>query len=170
MFGFLDGFKYRADVRVQMHAILFYVPELKLLLKSFPQLKSGINQFRKEKISVAQAASSISLLVIERVMANIPMQTRALTLQQLKEHSDDEFRFFRRFGPRMEGTPDPFPDGMPILTLALGCSFWYLGCLVRDGQISRQARDIYVADVAGMLAGNSDADRFKQRLQIAMEA
>jgi hypothetical protein len=93
MFGLLDGFKYRSEVMVQIHAILKFVPELGQLLKTFPTVKLAINQLRKEKMPAAEAASS-SLLVIERAVANIPRETRALTLQQLKDSADNEFRFF----------------------------------------------------------------------------
>jgi hypothetical protein len=168
MFGLLDGFKYRSEVMVQIHAILKFVPELGQLLKTFPTVKLAINQLRKEKMPAAEAASS-SLLVIERAVANIPRETRALTLQQLKDSADNEFRFFSEIaGALSEGKTSAYPEGMPILTMALGFSLWYLGYLLREGQISQQACNTYMGDVAGMLLGKSDEDRLKHRLHLAM--
>jgi hypothetical protein len=171
MFGLLDGFKYRSEVMVEIHAILKFMPELNPLLQTFPTLKTTIKQLRGEKIPAAEAASSLSILVIERAVANVPHQSRLLTLEQLKDNADNEFRLFSHFAPALsEGKPNAYPDGMPILTMALGFSLWYLGSLAREGKLSQRACDLYMANIAGLLLGKSDEERRRHRLRIAMTA
>ena len=171
MFGLLNGFKYRREVLVQTHAILNFVPELAGLLKTFPTLKNTIKQLRKEGVPEAEAASLISLLVLERVMVQTSMQDRTLTLGQLREHADDEFRFFSQLARGLSDEQgSEYPEGMPILTMATGFSLWYIGFLFREKQLSQRACDVYMADLAGMLLGKSDEERRRHRLRIATRA
>lgn len=47
------GFKYRTEVIVNIHSILFFVPELKKLLKTFPKLsKQSVILEKQEKPSL----------------------------------------------------------------------------------------------------------------------
>ena len=171
MFSLLGGFKYRSEVMVQLHAILKLMPELDQLLQTVPTLKATIKDLRKENMPATEAACSISVLVIERAVATVPQQSRALTLEQLKQNADDEFQFFRRVAHELaEEKPDASPEGMINLTMALGFSLWYLGLLVREGQLSQRACDLYMADVAGLLLGKSDEERRQHRFRIAMNA
>jgi hypothetical protein len=171
MFSLLGAFRYRSEVMVQLHAILKFMPELSQLLQTFPTLKTTIKELRKQKMPAAEAACSLSALVIERAVANIPRQNRALTLEQLKQNADNEFQFFRQFAHELEeGKLDARAEEMPNLTLVLGFSLWYLGSLVREGQLSQKACDLYMADVAGLLLGKSDEERRQHRARIATNA
>ena len=55
MFGW-TGFKYRTEVIVNIHSILFFIPELKKLLKTFPKLKQAAGDFRKAGKTELEAA------------------------------------------------------------------------------------------------------------------
>jgi hypothetical protein len=166
MFG-LDGLKYRSEVMVQIHAILKLMPALTELLQTFPTLKSTIKGLRQQKIPAAEAACSLSVLVIERAVAEVPDKARLLTLEQLKQNTDNEFRFFSQIAHELaEGKVSAYPEEINNLTVALGFSLWYVGSLVREGQLSQQACDIYMADVAGLLLGNSDEQRRQHRFRI----
>jgi hypothetical protein len=171
MFSLLGALRYRSEVMVQLHAILKFMPELAQLLQTFPTLKTTINELRKQKMPAGEAACSLSVLLIERALATVPHQIRALTLEQLKQNADNEFRFFRQFADELEeGKRDALAEEMPNLTMVLGFSLWYLGFLVREGQLSQQACDLYMADVAGLLLGKSDEERRQHRFRIAMNA
>jgi hypothetical protein len=171
MFGLLNGLKYRSEVMVQTHAILNFLPELAELLKTFPTLKNTIKQFRKEGVPEAEAASLISLLVLERVMVHMSMQDRTLTLGQLRAHADDEFQFFSQLARGLSDKQgSEYPEGMSILTMATGFSLWYIGFLFRDEKLSQRACDVYMTDLAGMLLGKSDEERRRDRFRIAMRA
>jgi hypothetical protein len=168
MFG-LDGREYRSEVVVQIHAILKLMPALGQLLQTFP-LKSTINELRIEKMAPAEAACSLSVLVIERAIATIPEQARLLTLEQLKEQADNEFHLFSQIARDLADEKlTNLPHGISNLTVALGFSLWYLGHLARERQLSQQACDVYMADIAGLLLGNSDEQRRQYRLRIAMK-
>jgi hypothetical protein len=168
MFG-LDRLKYRSEVTVQINAILKLMPALTQLLETFPTLKSTINELRKQKMPPAEAASSLSVLVIERAVAEIPDQARLLTLEQLKQNADNEFRLFSQIAQELaEDKLGVYPEEMSNLTVALGFSLWYVGCLVREGQLSQQACDLYMADIAGLLLGNSDEQRRQHRFRLTM--
>jgi hypothetical protein len=169
MFGLLDGFKYRSEVIVEIHAILKFVPELKSLLKTTPKLKSVINELRKMRMPELEAAAHLSLVVIERVISNIPAENLALTLQQLDEKKDDWFRWFAKSSQAIMKGASNYPKGMPILTIALGHAFWYLGFAVRENRLSEQAYKTFIGDVAGMLRGKSVDERRVDRLMNALE-
>ena len=166
----LDRLKYRSDVIVQIHAVLKLMPALTQLLETFPTLKSTINELRKQKMPPAEAACSLSVLVIERAVAEIPdLAPRLLTLEQLKQNADNEFRLFSQIAQKVaEDKLSAYPEEMSNLTVALGFSLWYVGCLVREGQLSQQACDLYMADIAGLLLGNSDEQRRQHRFRITM--
>jgi hypothetical protein len=169
MFG-LNRLKYRSEVIVQIRVFLKLMPALTQLLETFPALKSTINELRKQKMSPAEAACSLSVLVIERAVAEITDPApRLLTLEQLKQNADNEFLLFSQIAEKLaEDKLSVYPEEMSHLTVALGFSLWYLGCLVHKGQISQQACDLYMADIAGLLLGNSDEQRRQHRFRITM--
>ena len=76
---------------MRIHAILKLIPQLGDLLKTFPGRNDAINEFRKKKTPEIEAAAWLSLVVIEKVMLEIPAETRLLTLQQLDHKKDDSF-------------------------------------------------------------------------------
>jgi hypothetical protein len=167
MFG-LDRLKYRSEVTVQINAILKLMPALTQLLETFPTLKSTSTSCANRRCP-AEAASSLSVLVIERAVAEIPDQARLLTLEQLKQNADNEFRLFSQIAQELaEDKLGVYPEEMSNLTVALGFSLWYVGCLVREGQLSQQACNLYMADIAGLLLGNSDEQRRQHRFRLTM--
>src|SRR5271157_2657589 len=98
MFSFFKKFKYRSEVLPEVHAILFMIPELKTLLSVFPGLNNTINEFRKTQTPPLEAAVYISMVVLENLIDEIPLQTRSEVIQQLNGNMDDGFRWFGHTG------------------------------------------------------------------------
>jgi hypothetical protein len=69
---------------LEIHAILMLVPKLGDLLKTIPELKVTMNELRRTGL---EAASHLSLLVIEKLIRSIPAETLALTFQQLFQNT-----------------------------------------------------------------------------------
>ena len=150
------GFKYRTEVIVNIHSILFFVPELKKLLKTFPKLKQAVGDFGKAGKTELEAAAYLSVVVLESVLAHVPEDGRNRTLSELTRFENDRFRWF----------PDQLADesGMPAketltkvlpLTFALGCAFWYLGHAVRENRLPEMVYREVLTDVIGMLQGKT---------------
>ncbi|HEY8098152.1 MAG TPA: hypothetical protein VIE65_18990 [Methylobacter sp.] len=169
MFSFFEKFKYRSEVVPQVHAILFMIPELKTVLSGFPGLNNTINEFRKAQTPLLEAAVYVSMVVLEKLMDDVPLQTRSVVIQQLNENIDDGFRWFGKTGYGIKRGEVAHPTGMLPLTVALGFAFWYLGCAERDGKLSARAHKIFLADVGGMLLGNSSEERAKNRVGVAFD-
>ena len=74
------GFKYRTEVIVNIHSILFFVPELKKLLKTFPKLKQAVGDFGKAGKTELEAAAYLSVVVLKSVLAHVPEDGRNRTL------------------------------------------------------------------------------------------
>jgi hypothetical protein len=165
MFPFFENFKYRSEVLVQVHSILFMVPELKAVLSTFPNLKKGINEFKKSQPPL-EAAVYVSMLVLDKLMDAVPLPTRLVVLQQLEEKSDDAFRWFAHVGEGLKKGELPYPDGTIPLTMVLGFAMWYLGFAECDGKLSAQAYETFITDVGGMLRGISWDERASLRLQV----
>jgi hypothetical protein len=155
MFG---GFRYRTEVTVEIHAILMLVPKLGDLLKTIPELKVTMNELRRTGVQELEAASSVSLLVIEKLIRSVPRETLALTFQQLLQKRDN---FFAWFAPQPEA--DHSKD-LPLLTMVLGHAFWYLGVALQQNNLSEQTYRVFVGDVLGMLQGKSEEQRGRDRL------
>jgi hypothetical protein len=166
MFGW-TGFKYRTQVIVDIHPILIFVPELKKLLKTFPNLRRSAGEFRKLGKSELEAAAYLSVVVLESVLAHVPEHGRNEALAELTRFENDRFRWFR--------DQVAFESGMPVtaidrgatltkamtevlpLTFALGSAFWYLGHSVRENRLSEMVYREFLTDVVGMLQGKTAA-------------
>jgi hypothetical protein len=168
MFSFFESFKYRSEVLVGVHSILFMVPALKAVLNTFPSRNKGIKEFKKSQTPPLEAAVYVSMVVLEKLMDAAPLQTRSVVLQQLEEKSDDAFRWFAHVGEGIKNGTLPYPEGTIPLTMVLGFAMWYLGFAERDGKLSAQAHKTFLADVGGMLRGRSSEERARLRLQVAL--
>ncbi len=168
MFGW-TGFKYRTQVIVDIHSILMFVPELKKLLKTFPNLRRSAGEFRKLGKSELEAAAYLSVVVLKSVLAHMPEDGRNQALAELTRFENDRFRWFR--------DQLAFESGMPVtaidrgatltkamtevlpLTFALGSAFWYLGHSVRENRLPEMAYREFLTDVVGMLRGKTTTAR-----------
>jgi hypothetical protein len=155
MFGWA-GFKYRTEVIVNIHSILFFVPELKKLLKTFPKLKQAAGDFRKAGKTELEAAAYLSVVVLESVLAHVPEDGRNQTFAQLTRFENDRFRWFRDQLANESGTPTKatLTEVLP-LTFALGFAFWYLGHSVRENRLPEMVYREFLTDVVGMLQGKT---------------
>jgi hypothetical protein len=93
MFGW-TGFKYRNEVIIDIHSILIFVPELKKLLKTFPNLRRSAGEFRKLGKTELEAAAYLSVVVLESVLAHVPEDGRNQTLAELTRFENDRFAGF----------------------------------------------------------------------------
>jgi hypothetical protein len=168
MFSFFENFKYRSEVLVQVHTILMMVPKLKALLKTFPNLNDGIKEFKKSQTPPLEAAVYVSMVVLAKLIDEVPLETRSVVLQQLEEKSEDVFRWFGQMGVGIKNGELDYPVGTLLLTMVLGVAIWYLGFAERDGKLSAQAYNTFLADVGGMLRGKSAEERAKLRLHAAL--
>lgn len=165
MFDLFNGVKYRREVTVEISAILILVPHLKLVLSNFQGLKDAISGFRKENIPAIEAASYLSLIVIEELTQPVSLDTRMLTLRYLEESADDDFRPFALYWKAVSNNQPPeHPVGMPNLVPVLGVAFWYLGVASRENRLSEQCYRMFIGDVIGMLRGKSQDERQRNRL------
>jgi hypothetical protein len=155
MFGW-RGFKYRTEVIVNIHSILIFVPRLKELLKTFPNLRRASGEYRKAGVSELEAAAYLSLVVLESVLLLVPKDDIALTLQQLAQLKSNRFRRFRDQAAAKNG--NGLSEMLP-LTFALGFAFWYLGNAVRENKFQEMAYQTFVRDVVGMLQVKSPEER-----------
>lgn len=157
MFGW-TGFKYRTQVIVDIHSILIFVPELKTLLKNFPNLKRSAGEFRKLGKTELEAAAYLSVVVLESVLAHVPEHGRNETLAELARFENDRFRWFRDQLANESGMPvrsnATLTEVLP-LTFALGFAFWYLGHSVRENRLPEMAYREFLTDVVGMLQGKT---------------
>jgi hypothetical protein len=94
MFGW-TGFKYRNQVIIDIHSILMFVPELKKLLKTVPNLRRSAGEFRKLGKTELEAAVYLSAVVLESVLAHVPEHGRNEALAELTRFENDRFRWFR---------------------------------------------------------------------------
>jgi hypothetical protein len=164
MFGLLDGLKYRSETTVQIHSILILVPKLKDLLRTLT-LGRAIRQFRKMKVSPIEAATAISIQVLEKFMYAVPKEFRELAIQQLQERSADNFAWFRDYyGQLIKHKAQEHPKGMPNLTVAIGFAFWFVGKAARDGEISQYHYETFVDEVVGVLRGVPPKERSNRRI------
>jgi hypothetical protein len=167
MLSFFDNLKYRSEVLVEVHAILNVVPELKSVLNTFPNLKNTISEFKKST-PPCDAAVYVSMVTIEKLIEQVPLQTRSLVFQQLTEQRDEGFLWFARVGQAIKkGEWSGYPAGMPLLTIVLGHAMWYLDSAEREGRLSAQTHKTFVADVGGMLLGKSPEERAAVCAQVA---
>jgi len=160
MFGW-TGFKYRTQVIVDIHSILIFVPELKSLLKTFPNLKRSAGEFRKLGKTELEAAAHLSVVVLESVLAHTPKDGRNQALAELTRFQDDHFRWFRDQLVVEGGVPGAAIDrGTTLtkamtevlpLTFALGSAFWYLGHSVRENRLPEMVYREFLTDVVAML-------------------
>jgi hypothetical protein len=154
MFGW-TGFKYRTQVIVDIHSILFFVPELKKLLKTFPNLRRAAGDFRKAGKAELEAAAYLSVVVLESVLPLVPEDGRNQTLAQLTRFESDRFRWFRDQLANESGMPTKAMTEVLPLTFALGSAFWYLGHSVRENRLSESVYREFLTDVVGMLQGKA---------------
>ena len=152
MFGW-TGFKYRTQVIVDIHSILIFVPELKKLLKTFPNLRRSAGEFRKLGKTELEAAAYLSVVVLESVLAHVREADRNQTLAQLTRFENDRFRWFRDQLASEGGMPAKAMTEVLPLTFALGSAFWYLGHSVRENRLSETVYREFLTDVVGMLQG-----------------
>jgi hypothetical protein len=175
-----NGFKYRNQVIIDIHSILFFVPELKKLLKTFPNLRRAAGEFRKEGKSELEAAVYLSLVVLASVLSLMPKDGRNEALAQLTRFENDRFRWFRDQLVFESGMPGSAIDrGATLakaitevlpLTFALGSAFWYLGHSVRENRLSEMAYRYFLTDVVGMLQGKSEEARRMDRFRGAVNS
>jgi hypothetical protein len=153
MFGW-TGFKYRTQVIVDIHSILIFVPELKKLLKTFPNLRRSAGAFRKLGKTELEAAAYLGVVVLESVLAHMPKDGRNQALAELTRFENDRFRWFRDQLANENGMPvrsnATLTKVLP-LTFALGFAFWYLGHSVRENRLPEMAYREFLTDVVGML-------------------
>jgi hypothetical protein len=169
MFSFLKNRKYRADVLVQIHAILIMVPELSALLKTMPALDRLFDDLKGAQKSPLEAAVYASMLVLERLLNEVPLEKRADALRELSAPRDEGLRYFARVGQEVKkGDTSGWPKGAPFLALAIGHAIWYLDFREREGELSRQARKLFLADVGGMLQGKPPEERATIRGRVAV--
>ncbi|UPJ25410.1 hypothetical protein [Bradyrhizobium sp. CW1] len=148
MFGW-TGFKYWTEVIVNIHSILMFVPELKALLKTFPNLKRAAGDCRKAGKTELEAAAYLSVVVLEAVLAHVPEDGRNETLAELTRFENDRLRWFRDQAADEGGKP----IGVLPLTFALGFAFWFLGHAVRENRLPELVYRDFLTDVIGMLQG-----------------
>jgi hypothetical protein len=164
MFGLWDGLKYRSETMVQVHTILILVPKLKDMLRTLP-LGRAIRKLRKMKASPIEAATAISIQVLEKFMYAVPKEFRELALQQVHERSADDFVWFREYYDQviLRRTQE-HPKGMPILTVALGFAFWVVGNAAHEGKISQDHYKIFIDEIVGVLRGVPPKERSNRRI------
>jgi hypothetical protein len=153
MFGW-TGFKYRNQVIVDIHSILMFVPELKKLLKTFPNLRRSAGEFRKLGKTELEAAAYLSVVVLESVLVHMREDGRNQTLAELARFESDRFRWFRDQLANESGTAAKASEVLP-LTFALGFAFWYLGHSVRENRLPEMAYREFLTDAVGMLRGKT---------------
>ena len=153
MFGW-TSFKYRTQVIVDIHSILMFVPELKKLLKTFPNLRRSAGDFRKAGKTELEAAAYLSVVVLESVVAHLPKDGRNQTLAELNRFEKDRFRWFRDQLADESGPAAKASEVLP-LTFALGFAFWYLGHSVRENRLPEMAYREFLTDAVGMLQGKT---------------
>lgn len=168
MFSFFKNFKYRSEVMVGVHSILFMVPNLKIVLSTVPRLEIAISEFKKLQKPPLEAAIYISMIVLEKLIDEVPLQTRSVVLQQLGENREDAFRWFGQTGEGIKRGDLDYPVGILPFTMVVGFAIWFSGYAERDGKLSAQAHKIFLADVCGMLLGNSSAELAKARVEGAV--
>ena len=162
MFGW-TGFKYRTQVIVDIHSVLIFVPELKKLLKTFPNLRRSAGEFRKLGKTELEAAAYLSVVVLESVLAHVPEDGRNQTLAELTRFENDRFRWFRDQLANESGMPAKAMTEVLPLTFALGFAFWYLGHSVRENRLPEMAYREFLTDVVGMLQGKIDGGVMQRR-------
>jgi hypothetical protein len=157
MFGWA-GFKYRTQVIVDIHSILIFVPELKKLLKTFPNLRRSADEFRKLGKTELEAAAYLSVVVLESVLAHVSEHGRNEALAELTRFENDRFRWFRDQLATESGIPmrnkETLTEVLPV-TFALGFAFWYLGHSVRENRLPEMVYREFLTDVVGMLRGKA---------------
>jgi hypothetical protein len=150
MFGW-TGFKYRTQVIVDIHSILMFVPELKKLLKTFPNLRRSAGEFRQLGKTELEAAAYLSVGVLESVLVHVPKEGRNQTLAELTRFENDRFRWFRDQLAIEGRMPAKALTEVLPLTFALGFAFWYLGHSVRENRLPEMAYRKFLTDAVGML-------------------
>jgi hypothetical protein len=151
MFGW-TGFKYRNQVIVDIHSILFFVPELKKLLETFPQLRQAAGDLKKAGKTELESAAYLSVVVLESVLEHVPEDGRNEALAQLARYEKDRFRWFRDQLSDETGTPKKatLTEMLP-LTFALGFALWYLAHEVSQNRLGENSYREFLTSVARML-------------------
>jgi hypothetical protein len=140
MFGVFDGFRYRSEVTIEIHAILKLVPELKNVLNHFvPNLNDRISYLRKEQTPALVAAACISLVLIEKIIEPVSPETRMLALQYLSANADDGFQQFAAYYAALSNNQTlEHPAGMPNLAPVLSFACWYLASAFSQHKLSKE--------------------------------
>jgi hypothetical protein len=171
MFTFTESQKYRSAVLGELHTILYVLPNLEAVLKTYPNLASAINQLRDSNTLPIDAAVNLSIAIIETLVRSITMQTHSIILRYITEPRKDGFAYFMRIGRALKkGDKSSYPMGMPVLAVVIGHALWYLDYSERQGKISSQTQKFFLVDVSGMLMGKSPEERAAARIAVACDA
>lgn len=160
-------FRYRIDVKCEFCKILLLLPDGPKVLKIDPRWKLAVELGRKNRLTPKQTALLLGCSVLEHVIQNISETDRNMILDDLKRYAGKsgwEFMAFSEWFLHFKTTgKQVYPQGMQVMTIALGTSFYVVNLMKRNGEIKSQDCDAYIAGIVGMLEGRTDAERRKDR-------
>lgn len=170
MLTFTESQKYRSAVLGELHTILYVLPNLEAVLKTYPNLANAINEIRDSKTLPIDAAVNLSVAIIEKLVRSIPLQTRSIVLRHITEPRKEGFAYFMRIGQALKKAEKPaYPVGMPLMAIVIGHALWYLDYSERQGKISSQTQKFFLVDVGGVLMGKSPEERTAARITVACD-
>jgi hypothetical protein len=173
-----DGFRYRNEVKTAYCCFLGMMPDHMKLYQHLDRdgnIKRWIEHARTvDKMTAEEAGLMLANQALGQMFSSIEdksvMQT-AIDRVWAIAGSNYDFRWFAEAYRRVKEGRFDMPEGMTILTLAVGFLFWYADKMAKDGKIRKEIFSIALGDLDQNMNGVVDPnERSRQRFVATLDS